>query len=92
MFPLKDDNPTEIRPIITIVIIVLCVSIYLYQFSLLNTENFAIIDKYGMKPKSLFFYQNFFSIFTPFSSMFLHGSFLHLIGNVINSGSEVSSK
>ena len=31
MFPLKDDNPTEIKPIVTISIIVLCIIIFLYH-------------------------------------------------------------
>ena len=36
MFPLKDDNPTQTKPIVTITLIVVCTFIYLYQFDIAN--------------------------------------------------------
>ena len=54
MFPLKDDNPTQTKPIVTIALIAFCVCIFLYQFSLLHSENTFIINSFGMKPKSFF--------------------------------------
>ena len=54
MFPLKDDNPTQTKPIVTIGLIAFCVCIFLYQFSLLHSENTFIINSFGMKPKELF--------------------------------------
>lgn len=83
MFPLKDDNPTEIKPIVTISIIVLCIIIFLYQFSISQIQNTEFIFKYGMKPQRLFSSNEGYEFFSLFSSMFLHGGFLHLLGNML---------
>ena len=83
MFPLKDDNPTQTKPIVTIALIAICVCIFLYQFSLLHSENTFIINSFGMKPKELFLNPGFTNYSTIFSSMFLHGGFMHLIGNML---------
>ena len=83
MFPLKDDNPTQSKPIVTIALIVICVFIFLYQFSLTHAENIFIINSYGMKPQNLFLDTNISNYFTIVSSMFLHGGFMHLIGNML---------
>ena len=34
MIPLYDDNPTTIKPVVTIALIVACVSVFVYQLSL----------------------------------------------------------
>ena len=88
MFPLKDDNPTQNTPFATITIILLCISVFLYQLSLDNIDNNNFILEFGMKPASLFakgLPENniFFAGFTIFSSMFMHGSFFHLAGNML---------
>ena len=83
MFPLKDDNPTQTKPIVTIGLIAFCVCIFLYQFSLLHSENSFIINSFGMKPKDLFLNPGLTNYSTIFSSMFLHGGFMHLIGNML---------
>ena len=83
MFPLKDDNPTQTKPIVTIGLIAFCVCIFLYQFSLLHSENTFIINSFGMKPKELFLNPGLTNYSTIFSSMFLHGGFMHLIGNML---------
>ncbi len=84
MFPLKDDNPTKNTPFATILIIVLCVAIFIYQFSLTEISNNEFIYSYGMKPASLFSNNNLISsIITVFSSMFMHGGFFHLAGNML---------
>ena len=83
MFPLKDDNPTQTQPIVTITLIVICILIFLYQFSLTYAENTFIINSYGMKPQNLLLYPNFSNYLTILSSMFLHGGFMHLIGNML---------
>ena len=83
MFPLTDDNPTKSKPIVTIGLIFLCIFIFLYQFSLTHAENIFIINSYGMKPQNLFLDTNISNYFTIVSSMFLHGGFMHLIGNML---------
>ncbi len=83
MFPLKDDNSTETKPIITISLIIACIFIFFYQLSLIEAKNFEFIYRYGMKPKDLFIFANIPAYFTLFSSMFLHGGVMHLIGNML---------
>ena len=83
MFPLKDDNPTQTKPIVTIALIAICICVFLYQFSLSHSENTFIINSFGMKPKELFLNPGLTNYSTIFSSMFLHGGFMHLIGNML---------
>ena len=83
MFPLKDDNPTKSKSIGTIFIIFICILVYIYQLSLSETVNNQLIFRYGMRP-ALFLSDQFYSaVYSIFSSMFLHGSFLHLAGNML---------
>ena len=42
-----------------------------------------LILKYGMRPNNLFSSNGLASIYAIFSSMFLHGGFLHLVGNML---------
>ena len=83
MFPIKDDNPTEIKPLVTLSIIAICCFIFFYQFSISQIDNMELILKYGMRPNNLFSSNGLASIYAIFSSMFLHGGFLHLVGNML---------
>lgn len=79
MIPLKDDNPRASVPLITIGLIVVNVGVFLYQLSLgPGIDNFII--KYGAIPDNIVHGKELQSLFT---SMFLHGGFLHLIGNML---------
>ena len=87
MFPLKDRNPTRRIPIVTISLIVLNVVVFLYQLSLgRDLEQF--FERFGAVPQSIM------SCMSPMeflpgvllpmtTSMFLHGGWLHLIGNML---------
>ena len=83
MFPLKDDNPTTMKPIVTLSLILLCFIIFIYQFSMSELKNYEFIYEWGMKPKETLNFLSINNYFTLFSSMFLHGGFLHLIGNML---------
>jgi membrane associated rhomboid family serine protease len=83
MFPLKDDNPTQTKPVITIALISFCVIIFLFQYSINELQNYQFISKYGMVPQDLFYNGKVFEFFTICSSMFLHGGILHLLGNML---------
>ena len=81
MIPLKDENPTENFPHITIFLITSNTLIFLYQISQPMTV-FAIFENYGLIPAKL--------IETPirtyptiYSSMFLHSGVSHLAGNML---------
>src|SRR5574341_2354932 len=88
MFPLKDDNPTERFPIITIAIIILNGLVFFYQISLgQGFENFII--KHGAIPYEITHQveitpeAHFPVNLTLFTAMFLHGGGLHIIGNML---------
>lgn len=76
-FPLKDENPTEKKPILTISLMVINVAIFLVTY--LSGAFEQIIRTYGMVPGEIAAGKELHTIFT---SMFLHGGFLHVISNV----------
>jgi membrane associated rhomboid family serine protease len=69
-FPLSDENPRQSR-LITLVLIVLNIGIFLFS---LQDFDFIILS-FGFIPA----YAN---ALTAFTSMFLHGGFDHLLGNM----------
>lgn len=95
--PLKDINPTERTPVITISLIVINVLVYLFQIAagpkliaafgaipyeitrMKDLDEIIFIGGYQFRhlpgPKPIFL--------TLFTSMFMHGSFLHLGGNML---------
>ena len=87
MIPLRDTIPSNSFPVVTIGLIVLNIFIFLYQLNLGAGEE-RFIQHYGFIPAvylhtSLAEPLNLFARFGPmFSSMFLHGGWLHLIGNM----------
>jgi membrane associated rhomboid family serine protease len=85
--PLYDDNPTAREPVVTYLLIGLCVGAFLWQ---LGHNERAVLYGYGMIPAELFglwhparAYQVVPPWMTLLTSMFLHGGWFHLIGNMI---------
>ena len=90
MIPLRDDNPTEIRPYVTIGFIAACVLVFLNQVSLPDRYLEAFIYQYGAIPAVVFGHADLPNeliavppLGTLFTSMFLHGGWMHLIGNMM---------
>lgn len=90
MIPLRDDNPTEITPVVTVTTIIFCVLVFLYEISLPPQMNEAFIYMYGAIPAVVFGHAQLPPEFmslpaygTLISSMFLHGGWMHLIGNML---------
>ena len=87
MIPIRDRNPSGTFPYITIGIIVVNVLIFLYELSL-DSGLGVFVMKFGVVPLRVSNYfqvsdLTFINTFFPFiSSMFLHGGFIHLIGNM----------
>ena len=95
MIPLKDDVPSRSAPIVTLALVALNVLAYLYQFSLgvdargpgAGAEQ-ALVMEFGLVPCRLTggcpAPDDFPSpLATVFTSMFLHGSWFHLGGNML---------
>ena len=90
MIPLKDDNPTSNKPIATYLIIVLCVAVFLLQLGSQSYKTGHLFYSYGLIPSVLMGHDklpmDFYAIpayATIISSMFMHGGFMHLIGNML---------
>jgi membrane associated rhomboid family serine protease len=88
MIPLKDDNPTRTFPIINYALIAANVAVFLYQITLPPHAYKAFLMANAMIPmripQFLAGYVGFKMAFYPmFTSMFLHGGLLHLLGNML---------
>ena len=90
MIPLKDDNPTANKPIITLLIIGFCVLIFIIQIGSSNYKTGQLFYSYGLIPSVLMgnkeLPMDLYEIpayLTIFTSMFMHGGFMHLIGNML---------
>ena len=80
MIPLKDDNPRTTFPFFTVLLIVVNITIFAYQFMLTDKELFVFIRQFGAIPNNLLHGE---SLYTPFTAMFLHGGLFHLLGNML---------
>jgi len=78
MFPIKDENPTKSKPVLTVTLIIVNVVVFLAAY--FSGQFNQIIDSYGLKPAEMFAGQRLYTVFT---SMFLHGGFLHIFGNML---------
>lgn len=90
MIPLHDDNPTRIKPILTIAFIASCVLVFLWQMSLGAEGGQRAVYSLGVIPAVLFDHLDMPAELawvpptaTVFTSMFLHGGFMHLGGNML---------
>lgn len=87
MIPLRDKNPTRHFPIVTIVLIVMNVAAFAYELTLgPNLEMFLL--KYGVLPAQIskelhVGIMNPLIFMTLITSVFLHGGWFHLIGNML---------
>ena len=89
MFPIHDDTPTRITPYVTYTVLILCVLVFFWQLWLGETVQYAVYA-FGLIPSVLFEHKSLPAgleilpaWLTIFSSMFLHGGWMHLIGNMV---------
>ena len=88
MIPLRDTNPTSTRPVVTIALIALNCVAFLFELSLGEEGMGRLFMVAGMIPAKVAVFPvdpnvTRLGAFLPFlSSMFLHGGFMHLIGNM----------
>ena len=87
MIPIYDDNPALGKPLLVISIITICIIIWFWQSGLGYQGNNEAIRNFGLTPAV--FLGNvdqvgpLFPIFTLLTSMFMHGGFMHLAGNML---------
>ncbi len=89
MFPLSDDNPTRITPYVTYGIIALNVLVFWHELRLTPEELELFFQTWAVVPVELtasFGGQSLAARpewFTLISSQFLHGGFMHIVGNML---------
>jgi membrane associated rhomboid family serine protease len=87
MIPLRDSNPSSSPPVVTVALIALNLIIWFYQVSLGRSVDQFVIE-YGLIP--LRFAMSYRldggvldnAVVPLFSSIFMHGGWLHVIGNM----------
>jgi len=85
MIPLRDKIPSSSFPIVNTILIAVNALMFLYEASLGSDLNRFIYD-YGLVPASLVSSSDavfFDRVYPFFTSMFLHGGWFHLIGNML---------
>ena len=89
MIPLRDDNPVRSRPVFTVVLIVVCSLVFLWQTTLPARAAQQAVYLLGFIPALLFGNatleggQWLPATATVFTAMFLHGGWMHLLGNML---------
>jgi membrane associated rhomboid family serine protease len=76
MIPLRDVIPSRTFPFFTVTFIVLNSAAFLFETSLSERELQALFVTFGVVPVEL-------NLITLFTSMFLHGGWLHFLGNML---------
>lgn len=86
MLPIRDTYPSHSPAIVTWAIVLANVLVFCFESSLDKSELELFVRSFGFTP-ALFlapgdFGEHLFENFTIFTSMFMHGSLAHLIGNM----------
>jgi len=82
MFPLRDHNPSQRTPYVTYTLLAANILIFLAYWPLFNDPRAlnAFFDTWALIPADVQQGQNYSGFIT---SMFLHGGFMHLAGNML---------
>jgi membrane associated rhomboid family serine protease len=75
MIPLRDTQPSDSKPVMTVLLIVVNFVVFFYEISLDPFSRNHLIEVYGLVPDRMI-------PMTLITSMFLHGGWLHVIGNM----------
>jgi membrane associated rhomboid family serine protease len=90
LFPFRDNNPTRIMPVVTIALVAMNALVFLYQLTLQGGAAQRFIYSFGMIPAVLLGGAELPPELaavpawaTVFSSMFMHGGIMHIVGNML---------
>ncbi len=82
MFPIRDHNPSGRTPYVTYALIAVNIAVFLSYWPFLPSERAIAVfyDDWGLVPAYVTQGRDWHGIFT---SMFLHGGWMHLVGNML---------
>jgi membrane associated rhomboid family serine protease len=84
MIPLRDDRPTRTFAFVTVALILLNTIVFVHELSLPNPDRVeAFFATFSLTPAHLTQSPSSNSYLTVFTSMFLHGGWMHIIGNML---------
>jgi len=87
VIPIGDENPTVLWPVFTLLIIAANLAVFVYQLSLVMVDprlEQALVYQLGLVPAAITHGLLPASGYAPLvSSMFLHGGWMHIIGNMM---------
>jgi len=75
MIPLRDVIPSRTPPVVTTAIIIVNALVFVFELTLTEPQLRALFGQFGLVPARL-------ALPTVLTSMFLHGGWLHVIGNM----------
>jgi membrane associated rhomboid family serine protease len=80
-FPIGDQNIERgSKPIVTFALLAINVLVFIYQFTMSAELQNSFVFTYGSIPREI---TNGIDLFTLFTCMFLHGGWMHVIGNMM---------
>lgn len=90
MIPLHDESRTHLTPWVVRAMVLICVAVFFYQLTLIGNAEALFYYQYGLVPASFFGHADLppeaafiNSWLTLFTTIFVHGGFLHLLGNML---------
>jgi membrane associated rhomboid family serine protease len=88
LIPLRDINPTERFAVVTLTLIVLNIAVFVYELTLGEMGGERFFASFALVPKRFFAADAALGPLLPasatlFTSMFLHGGFFHIAGNML---------
>lgn len=81
MLPLRDENPSPVRPLVSYSIIIINFMVFLLEISIPGRMS-ALINLYGFIP-SAFIEEPLANFYRLITSIFLHAGWIHLLGNML---------
>lgn len=82
MIPIRDLNPTRNTPWVTWTLLLLCGLVFTWQAVLPVGADRDFVFAYGLVPRRLMLAHDPAALITLFTSMFMHGGLMHVIGNL----------
>ncbi len=82
MLPLRDQLPTRTVPFINYLLMALSVLAFLWQLALMDVGQSGLMREYGLVPRH-FLQDPLLQSSTILTSMFMHGGWMHLGGNML---------
>ncbi len=83
LIPLYDTIKSRRFPTVNWLLIGLNTAVFVYMLTLGTQETENLVIHYGLVPARLLQHPDLYNLETVFTSMFIHGGWLHLIGNML---------